>query len=208
MTSCCKPHQGEYRRFFNRKFAERDLERYRRDGLSATERDLVTLCGKVEGESVLEIGGGIGALQVELLDAGAARTTNVELSGAYEEAADELLAGRSAERIVGDFVELDLPSHDIVLMHRVVCCYPDVDALVGSAAARTRHRLALTLPQQRPWIGWGLCAVNAWLRLSRCGFRTYHHPLDRVVAAAAAHGLRLERRVSRKLLWESVSFVR
>ena len=209
MTSCCKPHAGEYRRFFNRKFARRDLERYRRDGLTGTERDLVTMCGKVDGLSILEVGGGIGALQLELLDAGAASATNVELSGGYEDAAAELFAGRgNAERIVADFVEADIPAHDVVLMHRVVCCYPDVDALVGVASARAARRLALTLPQQRRWIGWGLRTVNVWLRLSRCGFRTYQHPLDRVAAAAAAHGLTLDRRLAHGLLWESVSFVR
>ena len=206
MTSCCKP--SEYRRFFNSKFAQRDLDRYRRKGLTETERDLVTLCHEVEGASVLEVGGGIGALQLELLADGAASATNVELSGGYEEAARELFAERDVERIVGDFVELDVPAHDIVLLHRVVCCYPDVDALVGAAADRTRRRLALTLPQQRRWIGWGLGAVNAWLALSRCGFRTYQHPLDRIVAVAAAHGLRLEGRRRRGLVWESVVFVR
>jgi hypothetical protein len=206
VTSCCNP--TEYRRFFNRKFARRDLDRYRRRGLSATERDLVTLSGEVVGASVLEVGGGIGALQLELLDAGAAHATNVELSGAYEDAAQELLGNRPTERIVGDFTELDVPQHDIVLLHRVVCCYPDVDALVGAAAVRTGRRLALTLPQQRRWIGWGLAAVNGWLRLSRCGFRTYAHPFSRVEAAAAAQGLRLDRRVRRGLLWESASFVR
>jgi hypothetical protein len=206
VTSCCKP--TEYRRFFNARFARRDLDRYRRKGLTATERDLVTLCHEVEGASVLEVGGGIGALQLELLRAGAARATNVELSGAYEDAAGELFAGRDVERLVGDFVELAVPEHDIVLLHRVVCCYPDADALVGSAADRTRRQLALTLPQQRWWIGWGLRAVNAWLRLSRCGFRTYHHPFDRIEAAAAGHGLRLEARVQRGLMWESASFAR
>lgn len=206
MTSCCKP--TEYRRFFNSKFARRDLERYRRDGLADTERDLVTLCHEVDGATVLEVGGGIGALLLELLERGAASATNVELSGGYEEAAHDLFAGREIERIVGDFVELDLPAHDLVLMHRVVCCYPDVDALIGVAADRTQRRLALTLPQQRRWIGWGLRLVNAWLRLSRCGFRTYQHPLDRVVAVAAAHGLRLDGRIRRGLLWESVAFVR
>jgi hypothetical protein len=206
VTSCCNP--TEYRRFFNRKFARRDLDRYRRRGLSATERDLVTLSGEVVGASVLEVGGGIGALQLELLDAGAAHATNVELSSAYEDAAQELLGNRRTERIVGDFTELDVPQHDIVLLHRVVCCYPDVDALVGAAAVRTGRRLALTLPQQRRWIGWGLAAVNGWLRLSRCGFRTYAHPFSRVEAAAAAQGLRLDGRVRRGLLWESASFVR
>jgi magnesium-protoporphyrin O-methyltransferase len=157
---------------------------------------------------VLEIGGGIGALQLELLEEGAAHATNVELSGAYEEAARELFAERDVERLVGDFVELDVPEHDIVLMHRVVCCYPDADALVGAAADRTRRRLALTLPQQRRWIGWGLGAANAWLRLARCGFRTYQHPLDRIVDAAATRGLRLDGRIRRGLLWESLVFVR
>lgn len=206
MTSCCKP--AEYRRFFNRKFARRDLARYRRRGLSSTERDLVTLCHDLRGASVLEVGGGIGALQVELLDAGAARATNVELSSAYEETAAELRGDRPIERVVADFVESDVAVHDIVLLHRVVCCYPDVDALVGTAASRTARVLAVTLPQQRRWIGLGVRAVNGWLRLSRCGFRTYQHPFASVADAAAANGLRLERRVRRGLLWESASFAR
>ena len=204
MTSCCK--QSEYRRFFNRKFAQRDLARYRRDGLTSTEQDLVTLCRDVEGATILEVGGGIGALQLELLDAGAASATNVELSGGYEDAAADLFTGRAVERIVGDFVEEDVAPHDVVLLHRVVCCYPDADALVGKAAACTGRRLALTVPQERRWIGWGLALVNLWLRASRCGFRTYHHPFERI--AAAADGLRLEGRVRRGLIWESASFVR
>jgi hypothetical protein len=203
MPGCCAT---DYRRFFNRKFAQRDLERYRRSGLSATERDLVGLCGDVSGATILEAGGGIGALQLELLDAGAAAATNVELSAGYEEAAAELFAGRGVDRRVGDFVDEDVEPHDIVLLHRVVCCYPDVDALIGAAARRTRRRLALTYPQQRRWIGWGLRAVNVWLRLSRCGFRTYHHSFDHI--AAAADGMQLEARRRRGLLWESAVFSR
>lgn len=205
MTSCCKP--AEYRRFFNRKFARRDLDRYRRRGLAATERDLVTLCGNVEGATILEVGGGIGALQLELLDAGAAAATNVELSGGYEEAAAELFAGRErVERVVADFVEADVARHDIVVLHRVVCCYPDVDALVGAAARSARRELVLTYPQERRWIGWGLRAVNLWLRLRGCGFRTYQHPFDSIATAAA--GMRLDRRLARGLFWESAAFER
>jgi hypothetical protein len=205
MPGCCST---DYRRFFNRKFATRDLRRYREQGLSATERDLVELVGDVRGASVLEAGGGIGALQLELLEAGAASATNVELSGGYEDAAAELFAGRDVERVVGDFVTEHVEAHDVVVMHRVVCCYPDLDALVGVAADRARRRLALTYPQQRGWIRLGLGAVNVWLRLRRCGFRTYAHPVDRIDAAAEAHGLRLERRVRRGLIWESAAFTR
>jgi magnesium-protoporphyrin O-methyltransferase len=203
MPGCCA---SDYRRFFNRKFARRDLDRYRRRGLSATERDLVTICCNVEGATVLEVGGGIGALQLALLDRGAARATNVELSGGYEEAAAELLQGRNVDRRVGDFVTEDIEPHDVVVMHRVVCCYPDVEALVGKAAASAATRLALTVPQERRWIGWGLAVVNLWLRLSGCGFRTYQHPFARIQAATG--GMRLDRRVRRGLFWESAAFVR
>jgi magnesium-protoporphyrin O-methyltransferase len=205
MPACCS---SDYRRFFNRKFAARDLRRYRARGLTGTERDLVTLCHEVDGATVLEVGGGIGALQLELLEAGAAAATNVELSGAYEDAAAELFAGRTVERRVGDFVAADVPEHDVVLMHRVVCCYPDVDALVGAAASRTRRTLALTYPQQRVWIRAGLQVVNVWLRLRGCGFRTYVHPVARIDGAAERKGLRLERRLRRGLFWESAAYGR
>ncbi len=83
--------------------------------------------GGMEGRSVLEIGGGIGAIQLELLKAGAERTVNVELSGGYEPVATELLErarlGDRVERRIGDFTELaaDLEADDVV-MNRVICC--------------------------------------------------------------------------------------
>ena len=206
MAGCCSA--TDYRRFFNRKFAAGDLRRYRERGLSDTARDLVELCGDVRGASILEAGGGIGALQLELLEAGARSATNVELSGGYEDAAAELFAGREVERLIADFVDAEVEPHDIVLLHRVVCCYPDVEALVGTAASRTRRCLALTVPQERRWIGWGLAALNVWLRLSRCGFRTYAHPFARIDAAAAAHGLELTERRRRGVLWESAAWTR
>jgi cyclopropane fatty-acyl-phospholipid synthase-like methyltransferase len=46
----------------------------------------------VEGASVLEIGGGIGEIGVELLQAGAAQAENLELSSAYQEQARTLAA--------------------------------------------------------------------------------------------------------------------
>lgn len=205
MGSCCST---DYRRFFNRKFAARDLRRYRKRGLSATELDLVDLCGDVRGATVLEAGGGIGALELELLEAGAAKATNIELSGGYEDAAAELLAGRDVDRRVGDFATQDVSPHDVVVMHRVVCCYPDAGVLVGAAAARTQRVLVLTLPQQRRSIGWALAAVNGWLYLRRCGFRTYQHSFVDVEAAASAGGLTLTERRQRGLVWESAAFAR
>ena len=61
----------------------------------------------IEGASVLEVGGGVGAVEIELLEAGAARAANVELSDGYEEEAARLLAEKGlagrVRRTLGDF---------------------------------------------------------------------------------------------------------
>jgi 2-polyprenyl-3-methyl-5-hydroxy-6-metoxy-1,4-benzoquinol methylase len=213
VAGCCTP-PSEYRRLFNRRFARHEARRYRRRGLPKSARGLVDLAGEVADLSVLEVGGGIGDLSLELLEAGAARATNVELSGGYEEAAAALLAehhlGDRVERHVADFVEEAgvVEPHDVVVLHRVVCCYPDADALVGAAAAHTRSRLLLTYPREGALTRLGVRAVNAWLLLTGCGFRAYVHPVARIAAAAERAGLVAERREPRGPVWENALFVR
>jgi 2-polyprenyl-3-methyl-5-hydroxy-6-metoxy-1,4-benzoquinol methylase len=210
VAGCCRP--GGYERLFSAKQARLDARRYRKRGLGGTSRGLVELAGDVSGETVLEVGGGVGAIELELLAAGAERATNVELSGKYEEEAAKLLAERGlrerVDRRVADFVTEPVEPHDVVVMHRVVCCYPDVDRLVGVAAARTRRRLVLTYPRERPWTRLGVRAVNFFFRLSGSDFRAFVHPVARMTAAARQEGLALERRERQSAIWESAAFAR
>jgi 2-polyprenyl-3-methyl-5-hydroxy-6-metoxy-1,4-benzoquinol methylase len=211
VAGCCA---SDYRRLFGRRFAARDARRFRSRGLRGSSRALVGLAGDVRGATVLDVGGGVGAIGLELLTAGAVLATTVELSSGYDEAAGELAAERGvADRVVrqvGDVVEERdaVEPHDVVVMHRVVCCYPDAEALVGAAADLTRRRLVLTYPQERAPLRAGAAAVNLFLRLRGCGFRTYLHPAERILGAAEAHGLLLERRVPHGLVWESASLAR
>jgi hypothetical protein len=172
----------------------------------------VELAGDVSGATVLEVGGGVGAIELELLAAGAERATDVELSAEYEEEAAKLLAERGlsdrVERRVGDFVDEPVEPHDVVVMHRVVCCYPDVDRLVGVAAARTRRRLLLTYPQERSWTRLGIGVVNLFLRIAGSEFRAFVHPVARITGTAQREGLTLERRERRGAIWENASFER
>lgn len=211
MPACCA---RDYEKLFSGKAAERDARRFRKHGVRGSARTLVGLAGDVHGASVLEVGGGVGGIELALLAAGAARATNIELSSSYEGAAGELLAehglaGR-VERKVGDFVAEagEIEPHDVVVMHRVVCCYPDVDALVGAAGERARRRLLLTYPQQRGLVRLGAAAVNLAFRLSGSTFRVYIHPHSQIDAAAARHGLAPTATVRHGLLWESTAFAR
>jgi magnesium-protoporphyrin O-methyltransferase len=210
MAGCCEPRV--YERMFGAKQAKRDAARYRKRGVRGTARDLVELAGDVAGASILEVGGGVGAIEIELLDAGAARATDVELSGEYEEEARKLLAERGlsgrVERRVGDFVVEPVDPHDVVVLHRVVCCYPDFDALVGASADRARRTLVLTYPQERWLTRAGLGAINLVMRLSGSEFRAFVHPVARIRATAVAHGLELVEGRRKGRIWESARYER
>jgi O-methyltransferase domain len=195
-VSCCCA--DPYRKLFGRKQARKDAKRFRRKGLDDTARRLVDgLAARgVAGAEVLEIGGGVGAVDIELLRAGAARATIVELSPEYDEEAGALLreAGLEGrvERRIGDFVANGVPRADVVVMHRVVCCYPDEEALVGAAADHARRLLALSFPRNalhlRP-IAW---TMDQGLRLV-FGFRFYMRPREQVLAPAEVRGFRVVR---------------
>lgn len=178
--------------------AERDAKRYRRRGLDPTSRrivDFLTSQG-VEGQTVLEVGGGIGAIQIELLKAGAARAVSVELTPTYEEVAKGLLAeaGLSdrVERRVMDFAQAaaQVDPADVVIMNRVLCCYPDMPRLAGAAADHATRTLVVTFPRRTWWTRAGLGIGNAALWLTRREFHIFVHRPAEIIATSEGHGLR------------------
>ncbi len=194
MRCCCSPQA--YEAFFSERIARRDARRYRKKGLDKTARRMVGfLTGQgVGGATVLEVGGGVGAIQLELLRAGAERTVDVELSSAYEASAAQLLreAGLEGrvERRPGDFVQdVEIDPADAVVMHRVVCCYPDYEGLVSAAADRARKYLVFSFPRGSPLVRIGFRAVNLCQRLLRREFRAYVHPVEAMLGVARARGL-------------------
>ena len=155
MSDCCSP-KG-YRSIFSEKRAQAEAQRYRRRGLDRTSRRIVELLKQqgIMGRTLLEVGGGIGAIQIELLRAGITRAVNIELTPTYEEAAQGLLREARLEdrleRRVMDFAEAtgELQTADIVIMNRVICCYPDMPKLAGAAADHTREVLVVSFPKER-----------------------------------------------------------
>lgn len=212
MGDCCSLPRG-YDKLFGEKTARRDLKRYRKRGLDETGERLVEfLRGRgAQGLSVLEIGGGVGALEAELLKAGADRALNYELSPSYEESARELWreAGVEdrAEYRVGDVTQNEVPSADAVVMHKVVCCYPDAEALVGAAAERARRYLVMSFPRERRLTRIGFGGLNLVARLLRWEYRSYIHPGAEILGAAERRGLkRVEEH--RGLIWQVAALER
>jgi len=198
VAGCCHVPRG-YEKLFGERSARREARRYRRKGLGDNERRIVEFLRSrgVEGTSVLEIGGGVGTLQVELLKAGAERAVNVELSPYWEEEARGLVREAGLEdrweyrvdNVAADGQEVG-PA-DAVIMHRVVCCDPDPGALVGAAAERARRYLVVTFPRERRASRMFVGLINLVARLLRWEHRSYVHPVAEILGAAERRGLRL-----------------
>lgn len=194
MTSCCCQGVDE---MFGEKTARYDLRRYRKRGPSKPTRVLLEALQRegIKDATVLDIGGGIGAIQQELLDAGADRATSVEASAAYLRAAREEAGRRgNGDRIsyqAGDFVALAdrVEPADVVTLDRVICCYPDMESLVSRSADRAQRLYGLVYPRDAWWVAVGFGFMNLIMRLARRAFRVHLHPTRAVDAVAREHGL-------------------
>jgi magnesium-protoporphyrin O-methyltransferase len=195
VRDCCTP-KG-YRNVFSERSARAEARRYRRKGLDKTSREIVkylTTQG-VDGQSVLEVGGGIGAIQIELLKAGASGAVSIELTPTYEAAAAGLLeeAGMAqrVQRQVIDFVDAAsvVEPADIVVLNRVLCCYHDMPRLTGAAADHTRKLLVLSYPRRTWWTVASFTVFNWFLALFRRQFHVFVHRPREIVATAREHGL-------------------
>lgn len=155
----------------------------------------------------------MGAVQHEFLGAGGSRVTGVDASPAYQRAALEEATRRgTAARMsvmLGDAVELsqELPEADVVTLDRVLCCYPDMPALVEVSASRAGTAWGVVVPREHWIVRLGVAAINLFQRLRRKEFRVYLHGLDRIAAEAEHAGLRAAWS-GRTLLWEVLVFRR
>jgi len=171
--------------------------RYRKKGLDKTARAIVEFLEShgIEGASVLEVGGGVGEIQVELLRRGASHAVNLELSPAYEDEANTLLREANiqdrAERRLHDIaVDPDgVEPADVVVLHRVVCCYPDYERLLGTAAAHARRLLVFSYPPRNGLSCLFVGAQNLVFSLLGREFRTFVHPPRGMVAVVEQRGL-------------------
>jgi magnesium-protoporphyrin O-methyltransferase len=200
---------------FRPETAQQSLESYRKKGLGTLSRRMVEAAadGGLEGARVLDVGGGIGAVQAELLERGADTGEIAELVSSYEDPALELarekgLEGRISYRVVDI---LDDPGAvepaDVVVMNRVVCCSPDGIELTTAAARLTRRTLVLSFPRDVVWARAGVRTLNAGFWLMRRSFRVFVHPTAKLLAVAETEGLHIAERGSDSF-WEFVALRR
>jgi 16S rRNA G966 N2-methylase RsmD len=213
MPGCCNPRGCD--QFFNLRFARRAAERYRRRGLDKTARQMVAFLERegLDGATVVEIGGGVGAVGIELLKRGADHVVNLELSAAYDEEARRLLEetdfdGRVDRRLTDIAAEPEaVDQADIVVLNRVVCCYPDYERLLGAVADHARRLVVFSYPPRNVVSRFGFAAQNLFFRVLGREFRAFAHPPAAMLALLERRGFR-RTFAHRALVWQAAGLER
>ena len=205
MPKTCCPGADE---FFDRRLASRELRKYRRRGPRRSSRKLIDalVSEGVEACTLLDIGGGVGAVQHALFEAGAASAVSVDASVEYMRAAqmEALRLGNRTHTSMyhGDFVDLasKVARADIVTLDRVLCCYEDATRLVAASAAKAKLLYGLVYPRGSPLSRLGIFAFNGLCWLSRKQFRTYYHRPSSIRNLLASLGF-TEAYSTKTLIW-------
>ncbi len=215
MSSCCRA--GPCEEVFGAAAARRDMHDYLQRGLGGLERQMVvallSALPSLDGARVLEVGGGVGAIQTELLRSGAASGEVVELVGAYAPFAARLAREAGvADRTLFRVHDLLAAPHavepaDVVVLNRVVCCSAEGLELAAAAARLTRRALVLSFPRSNG-VTRGVAAVQrALFRLLGRSYRAFAWPQDAIAAAAERGGLEA-RSTGGGMVWRYLLLVR
>lgn len=182
-TPCCMP-VNDLDNKFDQERAKKELHSYWKEGVSKRGKLMLHKLNNSEHSvsAVLDVGCGIGTLHHELLKSGKANhAIGIEASSAYLQAAAKLANDLGHASNVKykqlDFALLDEPigNFDIVMLDRVVCCYPDKDALLKNTMTHSDKYVLLSYPSDSWWVRVYYKTVNWFRKMRRSDFFTYFH---------------------------------
>ncbi|MBL4655806.1 MAG: methyltransferase domain-containing protein [Bacteroidia bacterium] len=180
MTSCqCLGIESQ----FDEKEARKKLKEFRKNGTSKLANILLEAIkqNNIDNKTLLDIGGGIGGMQYDLLKSGVSEVTSVDASIAYHNVAEKETASQgfsnSIKRHHGDFVELsyEIPQHDIVTMDKVICCYDDIQGLIDHSSKKCNETYGVIYPIDSVIAKWLQNVVNVFFKVFKNGFQVFIH---------------------------------
>ena len=173
----------------------------------------------LEGRTVLDVGCGVGDLALAALAHGATRAHGMDLGAGAIEQARALARERGlqdrASFEVADGAVAQLPPSDVVVLNRVVCCYPNADGLLDNALGAAGSVFAFTAPVDRGLTGLFnrilVRTSNAWFAIRKAkfrGFRTFVHDVDAIDARVRAAGFAPLKRRRQRVVWDLAVYTR
>ncbi|MEX0608908.1 MAG: methyltransferase domain-containing protein [Balneolaceae bacterium] len=213
--SCCN-HCRDAGELFSDRLSVKELKRYRKKGpakLTKLLLDGIRQQQGVAGKSLIDIGGGVGAISFELFEDGLAESIQVDASEAYLAASKKEAKKRGLDEKMwhryGDFTELaeELEPADIVTLDRVICCYPDMEKLLTLSVQKARNVFAFSFPKKRWYVRTGLSFTNLYLKITGSDFRVYFYPPDKMDEVIRNLGFS-RKSTSQTWSWEAAVYTR
>ncbi|MDH3944885.1 MAG: class I SAM-dependent methyltransferase [Anaerolineae bacterium] len=200
---------------FDQKTAAGDLKSYHKKGLPKSTQLLVEEIKKrgIQESTLLDIGGGVGMIQHELIKAGLTQATHVDASSAYlnasQEEAERQGHGDRVEYKFGNFVDLagEIDHADIVTLDKVICCFDDMRALVARSSAKAKNFYGVIFPRDTWWLKFGFRILNKIPFITKDGFNTFLHPTQEIEDLISANGLKRSF-YHRGLFWQVIGYSR
>jgi len=197
--NCCATNSTAGTNACFSKWSKKYAKRFRKKGLEKAQRLLLEgiRMESIREKNILDIGCGVGALHMTLLQEGAARATGVDIAEGMLQKAEELSSEFGLHEKVsykhGDFVELadSLPDADITILDKVVCCYEDLDRLLETSVRKTNRIYGLTHPSDNFLVRGMFKLQIAILKLFRSNFYPFWHDWDLMHRKITQQGFRL-----------------
>ena len=201
-------------KLFDAKTAKKQYKSYLKRGPSRVTKKLIDQLERTRiGESLLDVGGGIGAIQWWFLNHGGKQTFAVDASSGYLQFAQEHAAKNnfkeSAHFMMGDFTDKAeaLPIVNHVTLDKVICCYPDFEAILKVACSKANQTISLSYPMD----GFITDLVRGlgvlFIRLRGNPFKPYIHRVASVRALFVENGFELKER-SLSFPWHVETYVK
>ena len=182
--------------FFDAKTARKELKKYLRKGVANPTKKLIDMIKEkdIRGNSLLDIGGGIGAIQFELYKEGISKSTDVDASDAYLDVvkaqAHERKVINKMKFIKGDFVDVadQVEMHDIVTLDKVICCYPNVRELLTASLNKCNKYYGVIYPLDGIIANALTFFARIYFKIIKSTFRPYIHLHREVNQQIIEHG--------------------
>ena len=190
---------------FDNKTAADEKRKYLKKGARGATRKLIRSISGYDyrQKSLLDIGGGIGAIQIYFLENGGAYSLDVDASQAYLTTAAEIAEEKGflskSEYMFGDLTDLEseLKPVEFVTLDKVVCCYPDYVSLLKVATSNCRQVIALTMPISNFFGKIAGAFLNLYMIIIKNPYRTYVHSRKEVESYIETQGFkRVQKRLS------------
>ena len=182
--SCCT----DFNLQFNENYFQNYLKEYHSKGLPNQSKlmfDYLVSYG-IQNHSVMEIGSGAGALHMNLVKSGAKRSIGIDASEwamkASEQLKKEIDPSINSETITAEIsrIKENYGKFSVVIMDRVLCCYPNAETLLESAVLHSSELIAISIPRNLIWIRIGAIIVNTIQSVLRRKFRIFIHSHYRI----------------------------